>query len=62
MPEQPCRLFEGGGGSQFSDGKARNDQFAAFAIHMTETRRRGDDTVQTAIDHVSSCSIGRYYA
>ena len=37
---------------QLADRKAGDDQLAALAVDVAETRRRGDDAFQTAVDHV----------
>jgi hypothetical protein len=62
VPQQPRRLLERRALGELADVKARDDQLAAFAIHVTESRARGDDAFETAVHHrfersagVSSC-------
>ncbi len=51
VPEQPGGFLERRVFGQLAYGEPGDDQLAALAIDLTEMRRRGDDSVQSAVDH-----------
>jgi hypothetical protein len=38
---------------QIPDLEAADHQLPPFAVDVTETRRRGNDAVQTGVDHIA---------
>jgi hypothetical protein len=52
VPQQPRHLLERRSRRELGDGVAGNRQLTALAVDVAQTRGCGNDSFQSAVDHV----------
>ena len=57
VPQQPRRLLEARVRRELADRVAGDDQLAALTIDIAQPRRRGNDALEPAVDHVSNVAL-----